>query len=520
MSQERPDWYKRAEHGPFAGMPFDGRLRREVERKIAGTSGQPLKRRTYGKTVGLAASALLALCVVLLFVRMQASPADDPSGGEAPTTGVNDIADGDGASRTDAVLVNPAGTVRAEGTAESGKLQVVARDEESRTTLGAPSCLGVETDRQYQGNYNVVYDDNGKQSVVADLGNRTFIQPKDGVVEMSKLSFPDADVFLLVPAYKDCHGLELYAFSVARDGSGAALLEFQTADGTKAVNSYYRPDDQPSVKDGLLVLPSSEGPGGETPGGPQDRTFKLDLSTKAFVQVQPNGAEAEGKPGSTFTFGGRDYKIAYSGKNQEYLVHAAELEQGIVWSPAPKMAGSDSAQELNVHPAEPFVLYLNATIPKGKSGFDDASAFTALAPDNSKKLFTLPLRDGDNYVYLSGLYGAGKYIVYSTYSRKPGMNQPYREQLWALDSTNPEEAKPILDYHSTGGYLFSLGIEKNEGDVVTVVSTPDGDGNYKREALVYNLKTGKSSVPDAYSELESGIRYEIGGHTLVAAAVH
>lgn len=515
MSQERPDWYKRADKGPFAGRPFDGRPRREVETRIAGGNGHHRKRRTYGMAAGFTGAALLALCVVLLLIRLQAIPGGESSGDEAPAISV---ADGDGGSAGE--NDHPSGTVRAEGISGDGKLLVVAQGEESRTTLGAPSCLGGETDIQYRGNYNVVYEDGTEQTDIAVLRNLTFIQPDDGIVEMTKLPFPDADVFLLVPAYADCHGLTLYALAVTHDGSGAALLDFRTSDGTTDSTSYYRPGAMPSIKDGLLVLPGSEGPGGETPTGPQDRKFMLDLSAKAFIQVQSDGAETGGKLERSFSFGGRAYRIAYPDKNLEYYTHAAELDNGIVWAPAPAMTGLDPGQELNAHPTAPFTLYLHAAGRDGKSGSAGGPALTELTPDNSLKLLTLPLKDGDNYVFLSGLYGAGDYVVYSTYSRQPGMNQPYREQLWALDSTNPGAAKHIRDYHSSGGFLFSLGIEKEEGDVVTVVGTPDGDGEYKREALVYSLKTGKSFVPDAYREAENGIEYVKDGRNFKAASVY
>jgi hypothetical protein len=146
--------------------------------------------------------------------------------------------------------------------------------------------MGNETDMRFEGDYQVVYEQgNGKQTVIASLPGMTFIQPSADTIQMTKMQFAEADVFLLIPQYADCHGLTLYAYAIAKNSGEAFPLSFQMADGTLSGTSYYPPGKLPAVHNGQLVLPSSEGPGGESGEVPKERNFMLDLSAKAFIQT-------------------------------------------------------------------------------------------------------------------------------------------------------------------------------------------------------------------------------------------
>ncbi|MCC3373691.1 hypothetical protein [Cohnella sp. REN36] len=498
MNRDKPSWYERARKGPFASDPFDERLRQAIKQKTAG-------KRDSGRRTSVAATWLVGAATVLLAVlivaRLQdAMPFKGPGGSQPIVSpGIGDIG-------------NHVAVLRAEGTSEAGKLQVVAPNGEKQETLGAASCVGQETDFEFQGSYQVVYAKEGENgTVIAELPDLTFIQPSADTVRMTKLSFADADVFLLVPQYADCHGLSFYAYAVDKKNGEAFPLTFRMADGTESETSYYPPGQQPAIRDGQLVLPSSEGPGGETAEGPQDRIFDLNLAEKALVQTPAAKAgDAGGDSGTqaltrSFVFSGQTYTISYPNQDAEYYIYAAETDKGIVWAPAPPLGGVD--QDLSIHPTEPYTLYLS----EKKGG--------ALTAENAVKLYTLPLKDGKSDVFLSGLYQAGDDIVYSTYSRQPGMNQPEREQLWALGLDAPTQARHLLDFHSSGGFLFEMGIEPQEGDVVTISKAPDGNDGYITDANLFRIKEGTKEKLTSYQEDEKGIRYEKNGKMYTAVSV-
>ncbi|WP_221469199.1 hypothetical protein [Cohnella nanjingensis] len=292
-----------------------------------------------------AAAVLLAVFIV---VRLQDAVPSAPSGNH-PVVGAGT----EGSGKNEGIS---AAVVRAEGTAETGKLQVVPLNGEKQETLGAASCMGKETDMQFQGSYRVVYT-RGKESgvVIDELPEMTFIQPSADIVQMTKLAFADADVFLLVPQYADCHGLNFYAYAVDKNGGEAFPLSFRMADGTESNASYYPPGELPAVRDGQLVLPSGEGPGGETANGPQDRIFDLNLSEKALVQSPAAMAgDVTGDSGKkaltrSFVFSGQTYTIPYPGDYAEYFVHAAEANLFQIKAGTKKKLTSFQEDEKGIH---------------------------------------------------------------------------------------------------------------------------------------------------------------------------
>ncbi|GGD85873.1 hypothetical protein [Paenibacillus nasutitermitis] len=277
----KPQWYERGRNGPFEGEPFDAGMRQQVRQRIKKrheiSSG---KRRM--PVYMLSAAAVVLLVVGLWISFLDKSPITSPTDSSAIGSGGGQ----DGQQQLQPVI-------RAEGAADNGRLLIVPDGEETQDVLGAPSCYGLETDISFKGNYRVVYETHGKQNTIAALADLNFIQPSAGTAALTRLQFPEADVFLLIPQYRDCHGISFYAYAVAKDGGEAFPLTFST-DGTQSDTSYYAPDQAPGVDDGRLVLPSTEGPGGETAEGPQDRIFTLDLTARSFVQIRDQTGQPTG----------------------------------------------------------------------------------------------------------------------------------------------------------------------------------------------------------------------------------
>ncbi|MFD2334216.1 hypothetical protein ACFSR7_33615 [Cohnella sp. GCM10020058] len=276
MREDKPAWYERAGKGPFVREAFDEKMRETIERRVAGKR----ERAKRGMAAFALAGTAATLLAVLLLTRYQ-SHWFAPSEVNVPT--IDNPVTSSPPETASAVVV------RAEGVSKSGRLLVVPVGEEMQEHLGASSCIGTETDTRFEGDYRVVYvGADGSERIVAELPALTFVQPSAKKFQMMKLTFAEATVFVLAPQYTDCRAISFYAYAV--DESGQAFpLTFRTEDGTIADSSYYPPDRIPSVRGGQLVLPSSEGPGGETAAGPQDRTFTLDLAAKALIQTSSDG---------------------------------------------------------------------------------------------------------------------------------------------------------------------------------------------------------------------------------------
>ncbi|MFB9273777.1 hypothetical protein [Cohnella cellulosilytica] len=269
----KPDWYAEAGEGPFGRQAPGLEDMAAVEKRIADRASR--RRRRNRLIASASAMAILAVLASTLLIRGAWPPAAPLSSENAEPTADPDI-------------------VRAIGETDGGRIIVTpdASVPEKREALGAASCYGVDTDVRTEGSYKAIYETDESREVIASLPDLSFIQPSEEPAPMLRLTFPDADVFLLVPQYRDCHALTFYAFAVEKNGGAAYPLAFVTADGTLD-NSYYMPGDEPEIRDGRLVLSTTEGPGGETPEGGQARLFRLDLASRTFIQAAASGNAEE-----------------------------------------------------------------------------------------------------------------------------------------------------------------------------------------------------------------------------------
>jgi len=259
MSEDKPDWYSRAKKAPFSDEKFTSEMKKNVHRSVIFTDSKP-KRRKYLQ-VGLAGGFMLL--IILLAFQLPFGSQEQERAGTMPPYREE--------------------TIRAQGVTDEGRLNVIAVGQEKITTLGAPSCFGIETDRSFTGNYSVQYSTNQGTNEVTTLEGLTFIQPTSAPVDMIRLPFQDADVFILAPQYRDCHGIQIYAFAVEHETGKAVQLRFQD-ESLASYFSYYRPGTVPEVKENKLVLQSTEGPGGEgAPDYVSERRYQLDLTQNALV---------------------------------------------------------------------------------------------------------------------------------------------------------------------------------------------------------------------------------------------
>lgn len=261
MSEGKPGWYNRVKKAPFSNEKFTSEMKKNVHSSVIFTDSRP-KRLKYLQ-VGLAGGCMLL--IILIAFQLPFGSEEQQRAGTMPPT--------------------REGTIRAQGVTDEGRLNVIAVGQEKITTLGAPSCFGIETDRSFTGNYSVQYSTNKATNEVATLEGLTFIQPTSAPVDMIRLPFQAADVFILAPQYRDCHGIQIYAFAVEHETGKAVQLRFQD-ESSVSYFSYFRPGTAPEVKENKLVLQSTEGPGGEgSPDYVSERMYQLDLRQNALVLV-------------------------------------------------------------------------------------------------------------------------------------------------------------------------------------------------------------------------------------------
>lgn len=261
MNKDKQEWYSRVPKGPFPNDKFTAEMKKNVHKSVIRRNGKP-KQRKYVQ-VGFISGLLLLF--ILIAIQLPFGTEEQQRAGDVPS--------------------HKEETIRAQGFTDEGRLSVVAVEQEKITTLGAPSCFGIETDLSFAGKYIVRYSYNEITYEVTTLDDLTFIQPTSAAVNMVRLPFQEADVFILAPQYQDCHAIQIYAFAVEHDTGKAVQLRFQD-ELSVSYTSYYRPGTEPMVKDNMLVLQSTEGPGGEgSPDYKPKRMYRLDLKQGIMEQA-------------------------------------------------------------------------------------------------------------------------------------------------------------------------------------------------------------------------------------------
>jgi hypothetical protein len=198
----------------------------------------------------------------------------------------------------------------------------------------------------------------------------------------------------------------------------------------------------------------------------------------------------------TVQVNGVTHNFTYNSEQTKDQIKATMTTEGIVWVPDPMMTNASNV--LDKLPKEPFKLYLN----KKRN--------STVRINNSENIYSLPLKDGKgNFVFLESLFGVGNHVIFTTYMKKKGMNQPIENKMYdlVLDS---KKASLITSYEEFGGLIFDFGINKKTKDIVYIQTSPDGD-NYKRIAGIYHIATGEIEKLDKFKVADKKITYSIRG---------
>lgn len=165
-----------------------------------------------------------------------------------------------------------------------GEFKLVPKGKEDKQRFDVISCMFVEGDYQFTGDYDVLYlKSDGTAQLVDSLSDLTVIQPNDQAIAMTRLDFGSFAAFVLIPQYKDCHGLEFHLYGVA-DGK-AFPFEFEW-EGEKSAAFATDPVEgspKPRVVQGQLVVD------GGYAAGMDNRTrytFEPDVATHSMKLVK------------------------------------------------------------------------------------------------------------------------------------------------------------------------------------------------------------------------------------------
>jgi|GEM_PF-1156780 len=167
--------------------------------------------------------------------------------------------------------------VRATGRSASGTFEIRPKKDgdERISLLGAPSCYGMETDLYFWGDYELYFRDAaGHETLVRELAGLEIVQRTDAVIQFLKYEWPgDKELFLFIPRYTDCHGLEFYAFGVDTKTGETSSFSFEqvvttideneTESTSRGESPYWTTSTavKPVLEDGKLIVEGGRGAG-------------------------------------------------------------------------------------------------------------------------------------------------------------------------------------------------------------------------------------------------------------------
>ncbi|TFE24509.1 hypothetical protein [Cohnella luojiensis] len=172
--------------------------------------------------------------------------------------------------------------VRAVGDTSFGLFQLrpAKGGDEKIQALGAPSCLGQENDLQYSGDYELYFHKrSGDETLIQEFNQLEMIQRENNTIEFMKLEFPKLELYLFIPRYTDCHGLEFYAYGIDKETGEVSNFTFLNGEETYP-NWTTSPNNLPQAVEGKLVVEGGRGAGQD---GATRYVYDPDLATHQLV---------------------------------------------------------------------------------------------------------------------------------------------------------------------------------------------------------------------------------------------
>jgi hypothetical protein len=178
--------------------------------------------------------------------------------------------------------VNEDKSIRAEQQTEQGTLLMISNGREELGHLVISSTMGQEGDQTFQSNYSIIFRQGDQEKVLIELPNYLFFRPSSKKLSFEKLSFKEADVYILSPQYQTGHGVEGYIFAINKQSEDVFPLEIVKKNQVSNTLLYSEAEPLPSVENDTLVVHPPVGAG--TPEeDAKDIFYKLELNNKRLV---------------------------------------------------------------------------------------------------------------------------------------------------------------------------------------------------------------------------------------------
>lgn len=218
-----------------------------------------------------------------------------------------------------------------------------------------------------------------------------------------------------------------------------------------------------------------------------------------------NDKEYEPPVGSAqFEIGGKKYYMPLPLDRNKSKAYAVETTAGILWSPPPPMV--DYKKPKYTHPTEPFTLYLSS------------KEQTELSASSATRLYTFPLYAGSasTYQYLSGFFGAGDYILLSTYTKTIGKDIMENGKFLTLNVKEAMTGENVVLKELTSfdwdllNYKSIIAIDKEHEQLIFSYLEYPVDKTYQDKTVLFDLETLSVQTPAS----TIGFR-EINGNALM-----
>lgn len=212
-----------------------------------------------------------------------------------------------------------------------------------------------------------------------------------------------------------------------------------------------------------------------------------------------------------FEISGKKYYMPLPMSRDKTKAYAVETTAGILWSPPPPMV--DYKKPRYTHPTEPFTLYLSSKDQ------------TELSASSATRIYTFPLYAGgaSTYQYLSGVFGAGDYVLLTSYKKTLGADK-YEDGKFSMLNVKKaaagETVVPIalksfddtlLEYKSI------IAIDKEHEQLVLSYLEYAGNLEYKEKTVLYDMETMSIPTPAiviGFKEIKGEtltMDYKVGG---------
>ncbi|MEK4346334.1 hypothetical protein [Paenibacillus sp. FSL P4-0184] len=190
-----------------------------------------------------------------------------------------------------------------------------------------------------------------------------------------------------------------------------------------------------------------------------------------------------------FEISGKKYYMPLPMSRDKTKAYAVETTAGILWSPPPPMV--DYKKPKYTHPTEPFTLYLSSKDQ------------TELSASSANRIYTFPLYAGgaSTYQYLSGVFGAGDYVLLTSYKKTLGVGM-YEDGKFSILNVKKaaagETVVPIalksFDY-TLLDYKSIIAVDKEHEQLVFSYLEDTGDKKYKEKTVLYDMETMSIPTP-------------------------